>query len=259
MAADAFVFRTTIAAVAMEQLAANRDRFASALEVDSRVRGEMLTRHASPSVRSLLQHVTMHCDDFDCYVIDKVLEYVRAPEVLDTRFYADDLEIRALLLTLNLSLLRIWPARNQAMNDIGSFTGRDGSYAVVQSIDDARGLVELAQVDFAVLHHQDAGYQHYDCVSFQNGALHMSTESCARLLAAFETSTLVPSVLRNDLVGSVHAIFALLGIGPPPKESDRLCSLQELCEHFPVEEHERIRRLLRAGNCLLYTSPSPRD
>ena len=246
-ATDVCVARESLAALAMEQLAFGRDRFANDLEVDPRVRAEILTRHGNPIVRELLQRVMVHCDDFDCYVMDKVLEYTRAPNVLDTRFYADDLEIRALLLNLELSLLRIWPTRRQ-MNDTGCFTGRDGSYTVVESIGDARGLVELSQVDVAVLHHQDPGYQHYDCVSFQGGTLHMSTEACARLLSAFEASTLVSSVLRNDVVAATRAVFTLLGIGLPQGDEELLCPLDLLLEHFPVEEHCRLRRLLRSGS-----------
>ena len=134
MAVDVCVSRESLAALAMEQLASSRDRFAYDLEVDPQVRNQILTRHGNPLVSDLLQRGLVHCDDFDCYVIDKVLEYTRAPNVLDTRFYADDLEIRALLLNHELSLLRIWPTRNQEVNNTGSFTGRDGSYAVVQSI-----------------------------------------------------------------------------------------------------------------------------
>ena len=54
----------------------------------------------------------------------------------------------------------------------------------MESTDDARGLVQLSQMDVAVLHYQDQGFQHYDCVSFQGGTLHMSADSCARLLSA---------------------------------------------------------------------------
>ena len=138
--------------------------------------------------------VREHLDDFDYYVIDKVLEYTRAPNILDTRYYADDLEIRALLRSLELSLLRVWPRRNQQVGNTGSFTGRDGTYATVGSLDDARGLVQLSQVDIAVLHHQDVGYQHYDCVSFQGEALHMSADTCARVMGLFQASTLLPCV-----------------------------------------------------------------
>ena len=134
------------------------------------------------------------------------------------------------------------------MNDIGCFIGRDGSYAVVESIDDAFRLVELSQVDVAVQHHQDPGYQHYDCVSFEGGTLHMSTESCLRVMSASEASTLVSSVLRNDVIAATHAVFTLLGICFPYGDEELLCPSGLLLGHFPIEEHCRLRCLLRFGS-----------
>ena len=99
----------------------------------------------------------------------------------------------------------------------------------MESIDDARRLVELSQVDIAVIHHQDPGDWHYDCASFEGGTLHMSTDSCLRVLSALEASTLVSSVLRNDVVAATHAVFTLLGIGFPQGDEELLCPLGFYC------------------------------
>ena len=76
----------------------------------------------------------------------------------------------------------------------------------------------------------------------------MSNESCARLLSAFEASTLVTSVLRNDVVAATHAIFTLRGIGLPQGDEEMLCPLALLLDHFPIENHCRLRRLSRSGS-----------
>ena len=76
----------------------------------------------------------------------------------------------------------------------------------------------------------------------------MSSEPCKRLLSSFEASSLVSSILQNDMIAATHAILALLRIGLPQEDdAELLCSLAMLLDHFPLEQHDNLRSLARAG------------
>ena len=61
------------------------------------MRDEIWDRHEEEASESLLISVVDQLDNFDFYVLDKILEYARQPTVLDVRYYANDPEILALL------------------------------------------------------------------------------------------------------------------------------------------------------------------
>ena len=180
------------------------------------MREENWDRHEEEASESLLISVVDQLDYFDFYVLDKILEYTRQPTVLDVRYYANDPEILALLEANQLTMLRLFPSRTWETSDyIGMYHPTGGNSVPVMTIDDAKSLAELGQVDLTVLHHQDPGYEHYDCIGFTDVEPRLSDHARTRFLQNYHQSSLVAAMTSGNTLGAIRMALTMLGKSMP--------------------------------------------
>jgi hypothetical protein len=159
-------------------------------------------------------------DYFDFYVLDKILEYTRQPTVLDVRYYANDPEILALLEANQLTMLRLFPSWTWATSEyIGMYHPTGGNAIPVMSIDDAKRLTELGQVDLTLLHYQDPGFEHYDCISFTDVEPRLSDHARTCFLRNYHQSPLVAAMTSGNTLGAIRTALTMLGKSIP-EDSD---------------------------------------
>ena len=93
----------------------------------------------------------------------------------------------------------------------------------------------------------------------------MSENSCARVLARIDASTLIPSVVRGDLVETTKVVLALLGISSPEEDALSGCSprlvLTEaggvaLKKRLLEKNHEQLEEVKRARPALEQSAAS---
>ena len=210
----------------MQMLATLRSDFEGAIAEDAQLQqlhADLLERNDDEASVALLSSVLDQLRPFDIYVVAKVVEYThRRHQVLDSRYYADDPEIRAFLRGMGLSMLRMWPRRSwQPGQPIGLFTDVAGASMEMASAEDARDLVTAGQqVDLCMVHHQDANFQHYDCLSFTPEARQLSPDKCNLVCQGLMSSPLAAAVLAQEVAAATRAALLALGIAIPVGDLD---------------------------------------
>jgi hypothetical protein len=108
----------------------------------------------------------------------------------------------------------------QTPDCVGLFHGGAGTGAVeLATVDEAKALTELGQVDLTVLHYQDPGYQHY-CLRLDATVPVLRTATRERLLAEFNESPLVRVMRAGNTLGAVRLALSKLGIEIPSESEN---------------------------------------
>ena len=97
----------------------------------------------------------------------------------------------------------------------------------VDDLETAERLVRLGQVHLA-LKHQQQGCEHYDCISFDAGAVAMPVDKTQPIVAQKTASALVQKLVAKDTLGTFKTVLGLLNVHWPETDLPLLSSIQEV-------------------------------